>query len=229
MELSIDTSTRYASVALSRNGEVFSELSWNAGQSHSTQLVPTVRGLMQQAGVDIAGTEAVFVARGPGGFSALRVGLSVAKSVAMARGVPLVGVSTLDIEAQPHLERHAPVCALIDAGRRLVYTATYRDRTARLSETEYGVEGYEELTDSADAKTLYCGEGLASVAGLLREKVGDGVLLAESRPPTRSPAVLARLGHKRLQANDIDDLEALKPIYIRGSQFEVTSLNKRTS
>lgn len=229
MELSIDTSTKYASVALSRDGEMSFDLCWRADRSHSTQLVPAMRQLMRQADVNIKQLEAVFVARGPGGFSALRIGMSVAKAVAMAQDVPLVGVGTLDIEAQPYLGLNVPVCALIEAGRGLVYTATYRDRTARLLDTEYGVETYEDLASSADAKTLYCGEGVASVAGLLREKVGSDALLAETPPPSRRPAVLAQLGQRRFQANDTDVPDALKPIYIRGSQFEVASLNKSAS
>ena len=88
MELSIDTSTRYASVALSKNSQVTHALSWRSEQNHSVECVPAIRRLMEQAGVSPEDVEAVFVARGPGGFSALRVGVSVAKAMSMAQGIP---------------------------------------------------------------------------------------------------------------------------------------------
>ena len=221
MELSIDTSTRYASVALSRGGEMVSELSWRAEQNHSVEFIPAMRRLMQQSDVDMSQVEAIFVAKGPGGFSALRVGMSVAKAVAMAQSVPLVAVGTLDIEAQPYLGLGTPVCALIGAGKEMVYTAIYDAQESRSPVIDYKAETHQDLVSSVATQTLFCGEGVTAVAGLLRERVPTLALVVDTPAPTRRPAVLAELGHRRLQAKDFDDPATLKPIYIRGSQFEV--------
>ena len=125
MELCIDTSTRYASVAVSRDGAIAAQLSWRSARNHSVELVDALRLVMDRADAAMDDLDAVFVARGPGGFSALRVGISFAKSLAMATGAPLVGVGTLDAEALPYLGSGRPVCAVIEAGRRALYVGVY--------------------------------------------------------------------------------------------------------
>ena len=134
MELSIDTSTRYASVALSNNGQVTHALSWRSEQNHSVECVPAMRRLMEQAGVSPEDVKAVFVARGPGGFSALRVGVSVAKAMSMAQGIPLVAVGSLHVEAYPYLGLGRPVCAIMAAGRKTLIRGPVRSRMPVLHE-----------------------------------------------------------------------------------------------
>ena len=131
MELCIDTSTRYASVAVSMDGAIAAQLSWRSARNHSVELVEALRLVMERSRVAMDDLDAVFVARGPGGFSALRVGISFAKSLAMATGAPLVGVGTLDAEALPYLESGRPVCAAIEAGRRALYVGLYDQEAPR--------------------------------------------------------------------------------------------------
>ena len=128
MELSIDTSTRYASVGLSLGGETLAERTWRSERNHSVELVPTIRELMARVGVEMADLNAVFSAKGPGGFSALRVGMSTAKALATALSIPLFAVNSLDIEAHQYLGLNAPVCAIITAGRNRLYVGTYDGR-----------------------------------------------------------------------------------------------------
>ena len=218
MELSIDTSTRYAAVALSSQGEAVMELSWRSAQNHSVEFVPAVRRLMEQANCAMGQIDAIFVARGPGGFSALRVGLSVAKSIAMARGIPLVAVGTLELEARPYLGLGLPVCALIEAGRSRVYTAIF-DGDGEPGAGS-GVETHEGLVSSTQRRTLFCGEGAMAIEGMLRERLGSLAAVPDLPPPTRRPAVLARLGYMRLQDSETDDPASLQPLYMRGAQIQ---------
>ena len=108
LELCIDTSTRYASVAISSSGTILVNLSWYSQLNHSVELVPAIQDILSRTGVKISDLSAVFVARGPGGFSALRVGISFAKSLASARNLPIVSVPTLDIESQPFMNLGRP-------------------------------------------------------------------------------------------------------------------------
>ena len=220
MELSIDTSTRYALVGLSRQGESVAEIAWRSEQNHSVELVPAIRTLMDRARVGMQELEAIFVARGPGGFSALRVGLSTAKALAVALDIPLVSVGTLDVEAQPFRGLGTPVRALIDASKDKQYVGSYaaaREDGAAL----YAVLSPEELAASVDATTLFCGEGVHRVAEFLRSSLGDRALVAEVSPPTRRASLLADLGHRRWQAGDTDEPGTLQPMYLRGSQVDV--------
>ena len=222
MELSIDTSTRYASVAISSQGGVTMELTWRSEQNHSAELVPTMRHLIKQADVEMRQIEAIFVAKGPGGFSALRVGISVAKALAMAQSIPLVAIGTLDIEAQPYLGLGIPLCAVIGAGRRLVYSAFYdaQPQATGNRQAEYRVETPEDLASLVDKGMMLCGEGTQAVFNVLQQISGTSPLVVDAHPPTRRPGALALLGYRRLQASDTDDPETLRPLYIHGSQFE---------
>ncbi len=228
MELAIDTSTRYASVAVSDEGKLVVELSWRSEQNHSVELVPALKEVLRRAAVLAGQVEAVFVARGPGGFSALRVGISVAKAFAAAQEVPLVSVGTLEVEAHPYLGAGIPVCAVIQAGRESVYAARYDDSGVKGNEADHRVVSYDGLLEVVGGqKTLFCGEGLSAVSHVLREGQRDLALLASAPPPTRRPSVIAQLGFQRLQAGETDDPHTLQPLYMRGSQFEVAQRARR--
>ena len=175
-------------MALSVDGEVMAELNWRSDRNHSVELVPTMRRLMGHAGADMQGLRAVFVAGGPGGFSALRVGMSTAKTLADSLEIPLVSVGTLDIEARPYLGLGVPVCALIEAGKSRLYVGRYE---ADKGGTDYEVVEYEELGPPVDSETLFCGEAVTTRADVLRDRLG------ESRYPSEGPAADAAAGRPR--------------------------------
>jgi tRNA threonylcarbamoyladenosine biosynthesis protein TsaB len=225
MEISIDTATRYASVALSSQGEMIAEYSWRSAQNHSVELVPAVRLVMEHAGVEMDAIEAVFVVRGPGGFSALRVGISVAKALAVGRGIPLVGIGTLEVEASPYLGLGLPVCAALGASRSTVYAATFDVGLGEAAASNLRVESPEELAASVDQPTLFCGEAVAGLADILKESLGDAAIIAKSPCPTRRPAVVAQLGHSQMQATGGEDPALLQPQYMRSAQ--INSAKKR--
>ena len=221
MELCIDTSTRYASVAVSMDGAIAAQLSWRSARNHSVELVEALRLVMERTGAAMDDLDAVFVARGPGGFSALRVGLSFAKSLAMATGAPLVGVGTLDAEALPYLEASGPICAAIEAGRRALYVGLYgRGASGGAGEAGYRVVGWDELSTVIDDGALVCGESAAAVVGALAEQGHLRTRSVGTPPPTRSPAAIAELAYRRFTMGDVDSPEGLEPLYMRGSQVQ---------
>ena len=214
MELCIDTSTRYASVGISEEGRILAELAWRSERNHSVELAPALRRVMEHARVRMEDLTAVFAALGPGGFSALRVGLSVAKSLAMARGIPLVGVNTLDIEAAPFRGLTGPLSAVIGAGRSKVYLATYDNQTS--IEGHYRVVERERLEETLREDTIVCGEE----AGAVRDLAGARVSVIDTPPPTRTASALAKLAYDRLRLGSTDDPDMLQPIYMHSAQFE---------
>ena len=215
MELSIDTSTRCASVALSRSGQCVAELTWRSERNHSVELAPTVRVLMSRSGVAMGELDAVFVAAGPGAFSALRVGMSLAKTLASALEVPLVSVGTLDVEAQPYLGLGVPVVTVIAAGGNRLYVGRHGQSTP----PTYELVPAEGVSAGVESTTLFCGEGLRAVAETLRRHLGGLALIADVPPPTRRASVLAEMAYQRLQAGDVEDAATLQPIYLRSAQI----------
>ena len=219
MELAIDTSTRFASVGLSIEGESVIELTWRSDRNHSVELVPNVRRLLERVGIGVSDLEAIYIASGPGGFSALRVGMSAAKAMAVSLDIPLVAVGTLDIEAQPYLGLGSPVCALIGAGRRRVYLGDFSDAV----HPTYNVVEHSELLSVVSSDALFCGEGVPQVADLIRGSLGAGAKIADVSPPTRRAGVMAWIGYRLLQEGSTADAMSLEPLYLRSSQVNTAN------
>lgn len=212
--LAIDSSTEMAGLAL-YDGDSVSELSWNAGRHQTVSLIPEVDQLLRLNGRALADLHAVAVAVGPGSFNGLRVGLSVAKGLAYALGLPLVGVGTLDATAYPHTGTRAPIRALVLAGRGRAVFADFRYRNGtwrRLSELRN--VPVAELAEGLTERTVIVGDMGAPLASELASAP-----LAVVPPPAlraRRPAYLAEIGFRRWQAGDLDVLEALEPVYVHG-------------
>ncbi len=207
-------------MGLSRERQSISEFAWRSEQNHSVELVPAMRELMGRAGVEISQLDAIFVAKGPGAFSALRVGMSTAKALAVALQIPLVSVGTLDIEAQPYLELEMPVLAVINAGRDRYYLGTYESQGQPDGPTCEVVSG-DELVSRLKSNTFYCGEAAQSITEVIRESYDRAVHIADVPPPTRRASVLAYLAHKRLQGGDRDDPASIQPTYLRSAQVNM--------
>ena len=218
MELSIDSSTRYATVALSDRGAVVDGRTWRADRNHSVELAPAARESLERAGVGPRDLDAVFVARGPGGFTSLRVGVALAKTLSMGLGVPLVGVGTMEIEMAPHLPADRPVCAIIEAGGGRLYAAWSDGEREVVT-----VVTVEELAERTEAGTLFCGEAAAAVAPRLTELLGGLASFAGGEPPTRSADAMAGLAWRRLEAGGAVGPDDLEPLYMRSAQYSVAA------
>ena len=141
----------------------------------------------------------------------------------MARDIPLVGVNTLDAEAQPFLGVGLPVCAVVGAGKSKVYTARY----AGGESSGHLVQSHEEVAAGITEMTLLCGEGVSDVGALIEERAGDLTVVVETPPPTRRPAVLAQIGYELLQSGGAQPPETLEPIYMRAAQIAAAQRNRK--
>ena len=225
MILAIDTSTRNASVALAEGPGAVAGRSWHSVVNHTTELMPAVAQLLDSRGVHARELEAVAVALGPGGFSALRTGLSVAKGLAIAARIPIIGIGSLDLEAYPCRESGLEVCALLEAGRSEAASALNAPDGTRLREDR--ITGINELLDEISAMSfdrlrtngrggpvLFCGEGMPPWAESIRAALGGRAVLCHT-PPSARAGSLAALAFERLERGDADDLDALQPHYLR--------------
>ena len=213
MLLAIDTSTRYAGVALADGDSVLSSKLWFSKVNHTVELMPAVGQILDGQGVRAADLEGIAVALGPGGFSALRVGMSVAKGLAMASKKHMVGVGTLDLEAYPYRESGMPVCALLDAGRKETASALFGKSGLRSREDLIGPP--EELLESIAEATIFCGEGLEPWRELIKERLGPLAVVVGQFSVASRLWSLAILAGQRFAAGETDDLATLQPYYLR--------------
>jgi len=216
MQLAIDTSTDTASVALAQDGEVLAELTWRSGQNHTVELLPQLAHLLNQAKLNLQSTSGIIVAKGPGSFNGLRVGISTAKGLAFSLGIPIVSIGTLEVEAYQHAEIGLPICPIFNAGRGEIATAMYQrqDNEWRQLATEH-ITTVEALYSQITTKTIFCGEFIPIIASLLRKQLEERAVIPTAAFRLRRASFLAELGLQRLKVGDYDNPATLQPIYLR--------------
>lgn len=213
MLLAIDTSTTQTGLALYDGAVVLGEMLWRTRAHHTAELAPAVQDLCARTGVDSKDIRAIGVAIGPGSFTSLRVGLSFAKGLALARRLPLIGIPTLDGVAAARPLSDLPLAAVLQAGRgRLAvvwYQATERGWQAQGSPV---VGAVDDLSAQIESQAWVCGELTAEERQHLRKN--RYVRLASPAACVRRPALLAELAWARWQSGQVDSTAGLAPIYL---------------
>jgi tRNA threonylcarbamoyladenosine biosynthesis protein TsaB len=223
--LGIDTSSDVASIALAplADNEVFgAEVSWEAARNQTATLIAEIDHLCRLAGIESDDFAAVVIATGPGGFNALRVGMSVAKGFAFAGNIPIAGVGTLDIAARSVADWKLPVRAFVPAGRRRVVYADFRHSNGSL--TRQGEIVNRETADlAADllAPTVLTGDLSVADERALREL--PNVVLPGAGTRRRRASVMIDMALPRLLAGDADDLTTLEPLYLHQQRPDVAA------
>ena len=233
MLLSLDTATRHSGIALFDGQQLVAELTWHSTDAQTVELMPRLAQLLTWQGLTPSALTAIAVSLGPGSYTGLRVAVSAAKGMALAHGLPLFGIPTLDATAFPHLGRPEPVCAVVHAGRGRVCWSTYWpmaatgiDRPAEGVEattiggwqgvrTAYALSDVHEMAAAVHEPTWFTGELTGQMREQLHDLLGDHARLAPVSVAPRRAGVLAELAWQRLQAGDADDLASLSPIYLR--------------
>jgi tRNA threonylcarbamoyladenosine biosynthesis protein TsaB len=214
--LAIDTSTEHAGLGLADSSHDFAR-SWDAGRTQTTTVLPAIEALLAEAGVTIGDLAAIAVAVGPGTFTGLRVGVSIAKGLVLAREIPLIGVPTLAIAAAAADEPE--VVAVLPAGRgRVVWQRFAPDGADPARNTT--------VPELVDALAAWPG---ALVIGELAEAHRQLVAAAHPRArwEHRDPSRLAGLARQRLAEGEVDDPVALEPIYLHGVTVQAPPVQDR--
>ena len=223
MLLAIDTATRMAGLALydEAQGWVLGEELWHSANNHTVELMPRLARMLALQGLAPADLTGLVVSLGPGSFTGLRIGLSLAKGLALARRLPLVGIPSLDVVAEPHKAYNLPIWAVLRAGRGRVCAGNYvlgRGRWRRRGPML--LVSWDELLEQVQEPALFCGEIDAREAETIRRHLGEASHSVTPAASSRRAGYLAELGWKRLSSGDQDDAETLAPIYLPQPQID---------
>jgi len=214
MQLAIDTSTDTASIALVQDDEVLAESTWRCGQNHTVELLPHLARLLNDTKVGLQSISCVMVAKGPGSFNGLRVGIGTAKGLAFSLGIPIIGISSLEVEAYRYAETGLPICPIFNAGRGEIATAMYQKRDNKWCQlAAEHITTVEALGSEITTKTIFCGEFVPLIANQLRKRLEQRAIIPTTE--LRPASLLAELGKQRLEAGDYDNPATLQPLYLR--------------
>ncbi|MDR3262106.1 MAG: tRNA (adenosine(37)-N6)-threonylcarbamoyltransferase complex dimerization subunit type 1 TsaB [Tannerella sp.] len=213
--LHLETATPVCSVALSVNGTVvFEQISYE-GASHAALL-----GVFTEEAVSFAETEsyhldAVAVSRGPGSYTGLRIGTSMAKGLCMGWEIPLIAIPTLDLMASKAIRRCADkeglYCAMLDARRMEVYAAIYDAGLSAVRETKAEVvtpETYRAFLEQG--RVYFFGNGAAKCRAVI---ASETAVFPENIHPLATD--MAALAENAFQKAAFEDVAYFEPFYLK--------------
>lgn len=218
MLVAIDTATRFASLALYEPGRVLAEHTWQSNDNHTVEMMPSLADMLGRQNVHPSHLKAVAIAIGPGSFTGLRIGLAVAKGLAMSLDIPVIGVPTLDI--LPYAAGHIglPNWSVIQAGRGRLCYAEYRYKQSEWRrQTDFQVGTIAELMDQLQGFANVCGELSQTERQGIKARFGEAVVIAPPAFGLRRAGFLAEMAWQRLERGEVDDLEMLSPTYLHFS------------
>jgi len=213
--LAVETSSLAGGVALLDEERLVAEYLLDVSVTHSERLMSAVDRVLADARWTPRALGGLAVAVGPGSFTGLRIAVSTVKGLAMALGLPIAAVPTLDAMAAALPWAALPVCPVLDARKGEVYASRYRwDGGAMRREWEYLALPPSALAERLTEPTLVVGDGAPAVQSPHARAVP---------PPRRlpSPACVGVLGLARLRSGDTVEPAALSPLYLRPSEAEL--------
>lgn len=215
MILALDTATRWTALALHDGQQIVAEHGWLSAQTQSMELAPAVARILQQGRVAAADLHAIGVTIGPGSYTGLRIGLGLAKGMALAYQIPLIGVPTLDIVAAGQPLYEGELIAVAEAGRSRISSGRYQLIKGRWEPREAPVnETWEELLERIEPPLTITGEISAAAQKQIRA-ASRGFAVVPPAQRVRRAAILAELSWRRLRRGRLDDPAALTPLYLR--------------
>lgn len=225
--LTIDTSNQVLGVAILKENEVIGEIVTNIAKNHSVRLMPAIDYLMKEVGLVPEQLDKIVVAKGPGSYTGVRIGLTTAKTLAWSLNIPIVGVSSLEGLAYQASFSNSYICPFFDARRGLVYTGLYESKEGKLKlvEEERNIlfsDWLEELKGKKE-KIIFLSPDVFKHRELIVEKLGDLAVIPDYSYHIAKPANLA------IAAADkpIDETHTLTPNYLRLAEAEAKWLKQQ--
>ncbi|NWG01350.1 MAG: tRNA (adenosine(37)-N6)-threonylcarbamoyltransferase complex dimerization subunit type 1 TsaB [Syntrophaceae bacterium] len=220
--LGIDTSTSCGSVGFIDNQELIADYLLNISVTHSERLLGAIEWVLNQARCDIKNIDGLAISLGPGSFTGLRIGISTIKGLAFATGIPVVGVSTLDVLASQIAPTPYLICPILDARKQEVYAAFYRyqQRNTLKRISPYQAIRPEDLVKNIKEETIFLGNGVKTYKNSLQSSLSSFAIFSPTCLHFCHGSMVAELGSDLLREGKTLDLATLVPIYIRPSEAE---------
>lgn len=225
--LGIDTATRVAGAAVVGEDRLISERFIHNLQTHSQNLIPMISQVMDDAGLKPSDLHGIAVTGGPGSFTGLRIGMSVAKTMGLALSLPVIGVPTLTALAWNLFRAEGLICPILDARKNEVYTCLFRSG-------ENGLEGITDpaalsleqllagLTEFDGEQVNFLGDGIPVYGEMIKAELGPRAHFAPMINAFPRAGAVAELGLGKLRVGSIGDATFMQPVYLRRSEAEIT-------
>lgn len=234
--LSIDSSSKVATVAILNDTDLLGEYVLNNKREHSIVLMPMIEDLLKDCNLTIDDIDGYVVSKGPGSFTGLRIGMATVKGLSFGSGKPYVSISSLDALAYSLISFDGLICPIMDALRDNVYTAVYSYINSSLvpilEPTSMNIDELTNFIKSQDSPVIFTGDAVCKH----REFILDNIPNARFAPNHLSIVRASSIGELGLNLlkNNIQDDPNSAPVYLKKPQAERElerrlSINERNS
>ena len=216
--LCIETATKVCSVAIGNHGECISSLTETEGLRHSAMLTKMIEQVLAKAAVKISDLDAIALSDGPGSYTGLRVGASVAKGLCFGRSIPLLTISTLKALAFQYRNSVHYILPTIDARRMEAYFAIYYQGSLVQAPEAiiWDKESVEELSASYPS-LMICGDGIDKASSLFK-----GYSNVKVQATTCDAQNLILPSYEKFLSEDFSDVAYHKPFYYKSPNITVS-------
>ena len=221
--LGIETATPQVGVAIGGHEGILASFHSARDRRHAETLAPAIAFVCEQACIELSEIGLVAVDVGPGLFTGLRVGLATAKSIAIARRVPMIGVSSLDLAAFPARFSDRRIVSTVDARRGEIFYATYRRVPGGIQQlTAPDVDQPEDVVaqlQALDEDCLVVGDGAQRYRDVFQSLGGVEVAKEGFRHPNAGS--LVELAHARALREEFVTANEIEPLYMRAPDARI--------
>ncbi|MDQ0232850.1 tRNA (adenosine(37)-N6)-threonylcarbamoyltransferase complex dimerization subunit type 1 TsaB [Metabacillus malikii] len=225
--LAIDTTNLVLGVALLDNEKVIGEYITNLKKNHSVRAMPAIEALLNDCDVNPSELEKIVVATGPGSYTGVRIGVSIAKTLAWSLHIPIVGVSSLEVLAANGRYFNGVISPLFDARRGQVYTGLYEYNEGKLitlnEDCNLLLTDWLEKLKGSGQKVLFLGNDVSIHKDVIQEILGEKAVIGHMTLNNPRPSELGVLGLPK----EAVDVHSLVPNYIRLAEAEAKWLEQQ--
>jgi tRNA threonylcarbamoyladenosine biosynthesis protein TsaB len=224
--LAIDTSTFTLGIALTEGDQVIGEYVTNLKKNHSLRVMPAIEALLKDCDTQPSELGKVVVARGPGSYTGVRIGVTIAKTLAWTLNIPIVGVSSLETLAANGRYFNGLLSPLFDARRGQIYTGLYHFKENSLQtvieDTNVLASDWALLLKEYNQPILFIGMDSEIHRKVLVENLGDMALFVPTSLYNPRPGELALMGRNK----EAEEVHHFVPNYVRLAEAEAKWLEQ---
>ncbi|GAB3992929.1 tRNA (adenosine(37)-N6)-threonylcarbamoyltransferase complex dimerization subunit type 1 TsaB [Spirosoma daeguense] len=214
--LSLDTSTTVCSVALHQNGTLLGSYELFTERTSAAMLTTLLNNVVQHTGHELQQIDAIAVAKGPGSYTGLRIGISTAKGLCFALDKPLVAINTLagmTEQVRTFFPNNSLLCPMLDARRMEVYCAFYTTQGNEVAPTSAQIIDEHSFENwLIKGPVVFFGDGAAKCKSLLAQHPNAHFPDITIQPSARAIGVLATAAY---EAGQFEDIATFEPFYLK--------------
>lgn len=223
--LGIDTANTPLSVAIVKDGAILAEVNSSMAVNHSLRAMPVIEELFETVQLKPKDIDAIAVSEGPGSYTGVRIGVTIAKTLAWTLKKPLFGVSSLKVLAMNAVYFEGLICPIVDARRNNVYAGVYEfvngELIANAEDGHFAIEDLLDVLAKKERPVLFVGKDVAMHEELIGTKLRENAIIAPF--PLQLPRA-SSLIYVAQQSGQEENIHAFTPEYRRIAEAEANWL-----